>query len=214
MVMRQGERLAQFRPPVGHGLVRPCIDQVEGDAAEQRLGQFQRGNRLGRRMLPPEPAQGVFAQALDAHRDAVDPGVTKRREAGGLDAGGVGLQGDFEVGQRHEQPSGIGDQVGHGLRVHQAGGAAAEEDRGQLARSQAGGLPRQFGAQGGGKAALVDAVADMGVEVAIRALGQAERPVDVQRERFHQRGKHAFTKRAKARARWLVACFSPWSISP
>ena len=42
-------------------------------------------------------------------------------------------------------------------------------------------------AQGGAEARLWDVVPHMRIEVAVRALGEAERPVDIERQRFHRR---------------------------
>ena len=78
----------------------------------------------------------------------------------------------------------------------------------------------ELGEQRLAPARLVDRLADMAVEVAIGALGQAERPVDVEGEagpgprsfaRQQARGDQLARRRA---ARWLMACFSAGSISP
>ena len=103
----------------------------------------------------------------------------------GLDAGRVGLQRDLDIVRRLEQAARIVDQRGHRLRLHQAGRAAAEEDRGQPPAAEPLRLPGQLAAQRGAEARLRDALPHMRVEVAVRALGQAERPVDIERERFH-----------------------------
>ena len=73
---------------------------------------------------------------------------------------------------------------------------------------------------------LIHALPDMTVEVAIRTLGAAERPVDVEGERLARFGRRRFGFAAhgrggrwaaicsKARARWVSGCFSSGSISP
>ena len=136
-------------------------------------------------MLAAEAVQILGVQALHPERDAVDPGGAEGGELGGLHRGGVGFQRHFQIGCRGEQAGGVRDQGGNGFRRHQARCAAAEEDRVEAAWPEAGGFPGEFGAQGGGEAGLVDAVADMRVEIAVRALGEAKRPVDIECEGLH-----------------------------
>ena len=74
--------------------------------------------------------------------------------------------------------------------------------------------------------ALIHAVTDVAVEVAVGALGEAERPVDVERERGGRSGRRGFRLAAhgpcgshaascsKARALWVSGCFSSGGISP
>ena len=185
MVGGQRQCLAQFHPPRFERLARACADHVERDAREDRPRRLQCGDRLRRRMLPPEQAQRRRIEALHADRDAVHAGLAKRREPFCLDAGGVRFEGDLDVVRRVEQAARVLDQRGHGLRLHQAGRAAAEEDRGQLAAAEPLRLPGQLSAQRGAEAGLGDALPHVGVEVAVRALGQAERPVDIEGQRFH-----------------------------
>src|SRR5205823_4293522 len=109
------------------------------------------------------------------------------REAPGLDAGRIGLQGDLDVVGRLEQAARVRDQCRDGVRLHQARCTATKEDRAQPPSAKPGGLPCQLPLEGGAETGLRDALAHVRVEVAIRALGQAERPVDIEREWFHQR---------------------------
>ena len=131
---------------------------------------LQGGDGLAHIVLAAEHAQRLRVQALHAQRDAVDAGGGVLGQAAGLHAGGVGFQCDLDIRQRGEQAAGFGDQACHIVRLHQAGGAAAEEDGTEAARAQPGGLPAQFRQQGGGEAGVVDAVPHMGIEVAIRAF--------------------------------------------
>ena len=133
-------------------------------------------------MAPPQHRQRLRLQALDTDGDAVDPGLTQHRESRGFDAGRVGFQRNFQIGRGIEQRPRVLQQQRHRFRVHQTGRAAPEEDGAQGAAPQTRGLPRQFPAQGIAEPRLGDDLADMGVEVAIRAARQAERPVDVKRE--------------------------------
>src|SRR5262249_4621960 len=100
----------------------------------------------------------------------------------------------------------------------------AEEDRDDLALRRQLGLTVEVGEQRGGPGGGVDLVADMAVEVAIRAFRPAERPVDVDGERLglghccrmpaYCDGKSAAASLVKARERWSIRYFSAGSISP
>ena len=84
-----------------------------------------------------------------------------------------------------EKPAAHPDQRRHIFRLHQAGRAAAEEDRADLPPPQPLRLERQLAAQGRDKARLGNALPDMRIEIAIRAFAQAKRPMDVECEAFH-----------------------------
>ena len=92
--------------------------------------------------------------------------------------------------------------------LHQRRRAAAEEDRGQRAAGQQPRFVREVGEQRLAPRILVDALADMAVEVAIGAFADAERPVDVERERLAGHSLSAATSLRNASARWLILCFS------
>ena len=74
------------------------------------------------------------------------------------------------------------DDRGHGCRLHQRRRAAAEEDRAQGAAWRQLRKMIQLGHQGPRPARMVDATADVAIEVAVWAFGLAERPVDVEGE--------------------------------
>jgi hypothetical protein len=75
------------------------------------------------------------------------------------------------------------EHIGHRFGLHQRRRAAAEEYAGHLARPGAGAHRLQLGVEGEGEALLVyRLMADMAVEVAIRAFGRAERPMHVDAE--------------------------------
>ena len=187
VVGAESERAVELCPPGRQVLAGPGVDQVERDARKQQARQLERGNGLLGGVLPAEEDQRVRVQALDPERDAVDAGGAEGAEPSRLDAGRVGLERDLEVGRRVEQPGRVCDQVGDGGRVHQARRTATEEDRAERPPSQPRRLPRQLGPQRAGEPGLVDAVAHVAVEVAIGALGQAERPVDIEGKGRHQR---------------------------
>ena len=185
MIRRQRERLAQFGPPGFERLARPRIDQIERDAREDRPRRLQRGDRLRRRVLPSEHHSAAGSRLCTPIDTRFTP--ASRNAANRPASTLVGLASSVismsSAGANRRRAS--VDQRGHRVRLHQAGRAAAEEDRGQPAAAEPFRLPRQFAAQRGAEARLRDALAHVRVEVAIRALGQAERPVDIERQRFH-----------------------------
>src|SRR5207237_9779123 len=91
---------------------------------------------------------------------------------------------------------------------------AAGEARCQLAAGKQPRLVREVGKQGVAPCLLVDACANVAVEVAIRAFADAERPVDVERERLAGHSLSAASSLRNASARWLILCFASGSISP
>ena len=137
-------------------------------------------------MAAAEPGQRGVVERLHAEGEPVDAGRAEGGQPATLHAGRVGFQGDFYVVRRLEQAGRVLDQGGDRLGRHQAGGATAEENRGERASAEPRRLPSQLAPQCRGEARLRDAVANMAVKVAIRAFLQAERPVDVERQRLHR----------------------------
>ena len=160
-----------------------------------------------RRVQPPERRKRRIVERLHAERHAIDPGRAKAAKALRLDAGRVGFERDLDVGgDRPVSCDGVEDRA-DGRGLHQRGRAAAEEDgRDGAARHAVGGRGDLRG-KGAREAGLVDGgVAHMAVEVAIRALRQAERPVDIDPEGGLIRGgqrcpRHASASLGNARAR-------------
>src|SRR5207302_5742808 len=140
----------------------------------------------------------------------------------------IGLERHFEIGYDGPQGAHALDQRRDRVGRHQRRRAAAEEDRDHFAVGCKLRLVLKIGEQGAGPTLVLDCLADMAVEVAIRAFRPAERPVDVDGERF-ARGpltptlspggdegvrlrrpaqRHASTSFSKARARWLIRRFA------
>src|SRR5206468_5757736 len=92
--------------------------------------------------------------------------------------------------------------------------SAAEEDGGQRAARQKPCLMREIGEQGVAPVILIDARADVAVEIAIGAFADAKRPVNVEREGLAAHSLSAATSLRNASARWLIACLSSGSSSP
>ena len=180
----------------------------------------------------------LVAETLHAERDAIDARLAVAPETFRFHTGRVGLQRDFGVaGNRPVRRDGV-ENARHRSGLHQRGRAATEEDRVDRAFAAQRAHMGEFALIGLHEDLLVNRlVADMAVEIAIGALGRAERPVDIHAERVA--GSHCICRAhaprsvlapsfcvansAKARARWerprsprpaSQPCFSPASISP
>src|SRR5207244_9223724 len=67
-------------------LARPCIDQTERIAVEDRARERARSERLARRVQPPELFERAIVQRLHAERHAVAARRAKSAKARRLDA--------------------------------------------------------------------------------------------------------------------------------
>ncbi len=176
-------RLLKLGAPRRLGLADAGVDQVERHAGEDRLAGLHRGDRLGDSVAAAEGAQVRVVERLHADRDAVDAGVTVAAKAAGLDAGRVRLQRD--LGVRLDRPA-RGDRLedrADGGRRHQRRRAAAEEDRAHLASRRQRRAMGDLALESGDEPLFVGRRgADVAVEIAIGALRQAERPVNVNGE--------------------------------
>jgi len=72
MLGPEAERAGEFAMPVGERLTGSRVDQVEGEAREDRPRHFDRGQRLGDAVHAAEPLQVGIVQRLHAERHAVD----------------------------------------------------------------------------------------------------------------------------------------------
>ena len=127
--------------------------------------------------------QRGIVERLHAERDAVDAGCAIAAKPRRLDAGRIGLQRDLDIGGDAPVLADRIEDRADGLRLHQRRRAAAEKDRRHRAARRARRRGLDLARKGAGKALLVDRrVADMAVEIAIRAFRQAERPVHVDAE--------------------------------
>jgi hypothetical protein len=173
----------QFGLPRRFALPRSCIDQIEAHPIEAGLRHIERPEPLRYAMCAAEEAKHRVVQSLQAQADTVDPCRRQIGKARRLDRRGVRLQRDLDP--RREPPAAlrIGQDRGHGGGGHQRRRAAAEEDRCQWALRADLGLERQIREQGLTPAILINTVANMAVEIAIRTFGDAERPMHVQRQR-------------------------------
>ena len=99
---------------------------------------------------------------------------------GGVDGAGVGLERDLRVRRDVEALAQRGDDDAHLGQGQQAGRAAAEEHGLGLTAGELGRPERRLAGDGGGIGAHERLLAGVGVEVAIGALGGAERYVDVE----------------------------------
>src|SRR3546814_2650667 len=86
----------------------------------------------------------------------------------------MGLERDLDIGRESPRAFGRVEHRRHRFGRHQRGGAAAEEDRSEPAFGLRC-LMREIGEQSPTPQILIHRIADMAVEIAIRAFGDAER---------------------------------------
>jgi hypothetical protein len=144
-------------------------------------------------------AQGTkisVVQRLNADRYPVHARQPISGKSVRLDTPWIGFQRDLGVRRQIPMLTYRFDQCRHRCWLHQRRRPAAKEDALHAPRANARPGLCHLGQIALEKRRLVPAaVAHMAVEVAIRALGRAERPMDVNAERFAQRGQgHSFLK--------------------
>ena len=127
-----------------------------------------------------EPFQIIIAQRLKAHRHAIDASVAIAAKAPGFDAAGIGFKRDFSVWLYIPQLADVAEDRGRRLWLHQRRRPATKEDAAHLARANERRRMIQFLLVSRQKPRLIPtAVTDMTVEIAVRALLRAKRPMDV-----------------------------------
>ena len=178
-------RELQFVGPHLRRLVGAGVDQVERVAVERGARDRDRIERLARAVQSSQRLQRGVVERLHAERDAVDAGCAIAAKPRCLDAGRIGLQRHLDIAGDAPMLADRIEDGADGLRLHQRRRAAAEKDRcdGSVRRARC----RRFdlARKGARKSFLVDRrVADVAVEIAIRTLRQAERPVHVDAERL------------------------------
>ena len=183
MLARLRECASELRRPRLRRLSRPRIDQVERIALEGRARDRDGGKRLVSRMLPPELPERCIVQRLHPERDAIDTGRAESAKARRLDAGRVGFQRHFDIGSERPVARDRVEDRADGRRLHERGRAAAEEDGGDGPSRHARGGGGDLGGKGAREAGLVDGgMTNVAVEIAVRTLRQAERPMNVDTE--------------------------------
>ncbi len=225
MVAGHGHGLAELAAPVLAGLPRQAVDQVEGIALEtgSRLGDG--APRFRRRVGAAEKRQRRVIQRLDPNRKPVHAGLAERGKPRGLRRRGVGLQRNLQIGSGWPVAADRGDQGMDRVGIHQRWRAAAEEDTADRALLGLGGEILEFTQQCRRPPPMVHSFDHVAVEIAVRALGKAEWPVDIDGQGQDRTTgvvgglhggyeKQAATSLRKASARWLIRCFSSGSISP
>ena len=177
------DRRLQFGLPGGWRLAGARIDQVEGEALEDRGRHRHRRHGLVGRMQPPERLQIGIIHRLNAQRHAIDASCAIATKALRLDAGRIGLQRDLGVAVDAPGPANGVENGGDRLRLHQRGRAAAEKDRRHLAPRRQHRAMGDLGPEGLHESRLVHRlVADVRIEVAIGAFREAEGPMDIDPE--------------------------------
>ncbi len=187
------ERGVEGGPPVVVGLAGGAVDQVEVDVVESGgagLGDAGLGAAWGVRAV--QDLQDVLPRALHAEGDPVEAALAEGGQVGGVDRLGVGLRRHLRVRRQAEL---VADRAQHPHQVtggQQGGGAAADEDRADLARVVAEHLAGQADlvdecpgvvvAGGEDAAGAAQLGRGVGVEVAVAAAGRAVRHVQVEAE--------------------------------
>src|ERR1700722_18785797 len=128
-------------------------------------------------MSSPKHGERFRFQTLDPDGNAVHSGVAKRGEAGRFDAGWIGLERDLNIVLDIEQLPRILYQQRRRFRFHRTGRAAPKKDRSQWTPPKSFRLPREFPAQRVTEPTLRNDLANMRIEIAVRATRQAKRPV-------------------------------------
>ena len=205
----------EFGLPRRRYLVWSRVDQVDVYPGKFGLSDIECSKTFRHRMRPTQKGESGIIQRLKPQRHTVD---ASRRQIGKprrLDRRRVGLKRDFNIVREPPMLFGRLDKRCNCGGRHQRRRAATAENRGQRSTAGQRCLVRHVGKQRRQPSLLIDSVAHMAVEIAIRAFGNAERPVDVEGEGggHCRRQNTAATSLAKASARWLIACLSAGSSS-
>ena len=168
--------------PIGLGLAGACIDEVDRYPFETVLRHSDRLQGLVRAMQPTEETQRLVVQALNPQRHAIDPRRCKIGEIRGFDAAGIGFESDFDVMREAPQLLRFAQQTRDEGRGHERRRSSAEKDTCErFFRICLKMFVVHIGQQGIAPLLRVGRFADMAVEIAIGAFGDAKRPVDIER---------------------------------
>ena len=198
VVQRDGELLVPFGPV--HA--RQSVDQVDGPAAEPGLrDQVDAAQGVGRGVRAAHEAQPVLAKALRAQAQAGDAQLPPGRQPPGGDVIGVGLQGHLRLRVHGERPTYPIEQRLQFTGFQQAGGAAAEVDRGERTVVEAGSaffqLPRH-----GFQHPILRPQAGAEVEVTVGAGPAAEGDVEVEAGHGAGRGSSGKCQGTSIKCQW------------
>src|SRR3990167_8016889 len=131
----------------------------------------------------PQRAQMRIVETLDAERQTVYTGLAISREASRFHRAGIGLQRDLRTEVERQQHAYLAQNLRNTLAAQQAGRAAAEEHRINLAPPDLRQGQFQVVNQRGYIFLLRKRAARlMRIEIAIRTLAHAPRDVDIQRQ--------------------------------
>ena len=92
------DRAEKLGAPCGRRLARARVNQIERIALECGAGDLHGVERFLRGVQPPEFFQRRIVERLHAERDAIDAGRPIAAKARRLDAGGIGLKRDLDIG--------------------------------------------------------------------------------------------------------------------
>jgi hypothetical protein len=180
--------VAMSRPGLFQRLAGQREHQVEVEVVEVGVRDLDRLLRLVLVVDAAQRLQMPAVEALDADRQAVDAAGAVGLELLGLEGAGIGFHRDLGVDLQRQQRAHVGQQAVQRCRRHQAGRAAADEHRVDLAAPDQRQRLFEVGAQRVQVGLLRHrAVRFVRIEIAVRALAHAPGPVDVQRQRRQRR---------------------------
>ena len=173
---------------VGDGLLRQRVHEVEVDVAEDRERGVGRRARLVRVVDAPQRRELVRREALDAQRQPVDARRPEIGELLPLERPRVRLERHLGVRIERHARANAGQQPVDRRRREETRRAAADEDRDDPAIPDRRKRGFEIGQQRVDVVGLGRLAARLvRIEIAIRALPDAPRNVDVERERRRRR---------------------------
>src|SRR3546814_14572736 len=110
MIGAKGQRIRQLAFPGGERLAGPRVDQVEADAVETALRRRDRAPRLILAVRAAQKFKNLCVKALNAYRNAIDPGGGEVGEIGDFDRIGVRLERDFDIVREAPQRVRLGNR--------------------------------------------------------------------------------------------------------
>ncbi|VXA89346.1 hypothetical protein AERO8C_90050 [Aeromonas veronii] len=179
------DSLLQVIKGVIQTLIRQTVHQIQIESGQlDGVGQCRRLARLFRAVNAAEAAQLLLLEALHPDGDTVDAGALETGELVRLHRTRVRLHGDLAIcGERNAGPNPV-QQGLHRLHRQQAGGAAADKDRGERPPLCPLQILIQILQQGGDIFEVRQLpLLGMGVEVTVRALLDAPGHMNIERER-------------------------------
>ena len=158
----------------------PRVNEIERIALERCARDLERRLRFRDRVNAAEALQVIIAQRLKAHRHAIDARRAIALEAPRFDAARIGFERDLGIAIDRPQLRDLVEDRRDRLRLHQRRRTAAKEDAAHLPGADARRHRIQLSQIGARKrSSSQPPKPHVPIEIAIRALLRAKRPVDV-----------------------------------